>query len=132
MHLRNSSDRLLLLLPRTANLSGNFWLATLWLTWLVSLTWALTRPSFSVIFTALTLSMFIFIIVPATGAQLYGNTLLAAHDYQAGVIPALKISALAQAAMLVGAIGARTLNPFATLIVSTSTFPLIAWTRRPS
>lgn len=73
---------LLVLLPRTANLSGNFWLATLWLTWLVSLTWALTRPS-----------------------------LLAAHDYQAGVIPALKISALAQAAMLVGAIGTRTLLP---------------------
>jgi oligosaccharide repeat unit polymerase len=102
---------LLVLLPRTLNLSGNFWLATLWLTWLVSLAWALTRPSFSVIFTALTLSMFIFIIVPATGAQLYGNTLLAAHDYQAGVIPALKISALAQAAMLIGAIGMRTLKP---------------------
>src|SRR5580704_369117 len=72
---------LLVLLSRTDNLSGNFWLATLWLTWLVSLIWALTRPSFSVIFTALTLSMFIFIVVPATGSQLYGKTLLAAHDY---------------------------------------------------
>jgi oligosaccharide repeat unit polymerase len=102
---------LLVLLSRTDNLSGNFWLATLWLTWLVSLIWALTRPSFSVIFTALTLSMFIFIVVPATGSQLYGKTLLAAHDYQAGVIRALKISALAQAAMLAGAIGTRTLKP---------------------
>jgi oligosaccharide repeat unit polymerase len=102
---------LLVLLPQMANLPGNFWLATLWFTWLVSLTWALTRPSFSVIFTALMLSMFIFIIVPATGAQLYGNTLLAGHDYRAGMTPALKISALAQATMLIGAIGARTLKP---------------------
>jgi oligosaccharide repeat unit polymerase len=65
----------------------------------------------SIIFTALVLSMFIFIIVPATGAQLYGGTILATHNYQAGVIPALKIAVLAQAAMLVGAIGVRTLRP---------------------
>jgi oligosaccharide repeat unit polymerase len=82
----------------------------LWLTWLASLIWALTRPSFSVIFTALMLSMFIFIILPATGAQLYGDTVLATHNYQAGVIPALKIAVLAQVAMLAGAIGARTLR----------------------
>jgi oligosaccharide repeat unit polymerase len=102
---------ILALLPRMSNVSGNFWLATLWLTWLASLIWALTRPSFSVIFTALMLSMFIFIIVPATGAQLYGGTVLATHNYQAGVIPALKIAVLAQVAMLAGAIGARTLRP---------------------
>ena len=75
---------ILALLPRMSNVSGNFWLATLWLTWLASL-WALTRPSFSIIFTALMLSMFIFIIVPATGAQLYGGSVLATHNYQAGV-----------------------------------------------
>jgi oligosaccharide repeat unit polymerase len=94
-----------------SNVPGNFWLATLWLTWLASLVWALTRPSFSVIFTALMLSMFIFIIVPATGAQLYGGTVLATHNYQAGVVPALKIAVLAQVAMLAGAIGARTVRP---------------------
>jgi oligosaccharide repeat unit polymerase len=55
--------------------------------------------------------MFIFIVVPATGAQLYGNTLLAGHDYQAGVLPALKIATLAQVAMLAGAMAARTLRP---------------------
>ena len=96
---------------RLSNVSGNFWLATLWLTWLASLMWALTRSSFSAIFTALMLSMFIFIIVPATGAQLHGNTIIAANNYQAGVIPALKIAVLAQVAMLAGAIGARTLQP---------------------
>jgi oligosaccharide repeat unit polymerase len=101
----------LALLPRMPNASGNFWLVTLWLTWLASLIWALTRPSFSVIFTALMLSMFIFIIVPATGAQLYGGTVLAGHNYQAGVIPALKIAVLAQVAMLAGAVGTRTLRP---------------------
>ena len=102
---------ILAVLLRMSNAPGNFWLATLWLTWLTSLLWALTRPSFSLIFTALILSMFIFIIVPATGAQLYGGTILAGVNYQAGVIPALKITALAQAAMLAGAIGARTLRP---------------------
>jgi oligosaccharide repeat unit polymerase len=101
----------LALLSRMADLSGNFWLTALWLIWMASLIWALTRPSFSIIFTALTLSMFIFIIVPATGAQLYGNTLLAGHDYQPGVILALKISVLAQVTMLAGAIAARALWP---------------------
>jgi hypothetical protein len=94
-----------------SNASGNSWLMTLWLTWVASLIWALTRPSFSIIFTALMLSMFIFIIVPATGAQLYGNTILATHNYQAGVIPALKIAVLAQVGMLAGAMGVRTLVP---------------------
>lgn len=102
---------ILALQPRMSNASGNFWLATLWLTWLASLSWALTRSSFSVIFTSLMLSMFIFIIIPATGAQLYGGTILATHDYQAGVVPALKIATLAQVMMLAGAIGARTLRP---------------------
>jgi oligosaccharide repeat unit polymerase len=101
---------ILALLLRMSYVPGNFWLATLWLTWLASLIWALTRPSFSIIFTALMLSMFIFIILPATGAQLYGDTVLATHNYQAGVVPALKIAVLAQVAMLAGAIGARTLR----------------------
>jgi oligosaccharide repeat unit polymerase len=102
---------ILALLPQMSNESGNFWLATLWLAWLASLIWALARPSFSVIFTALMLSMFIFIIVPATDAQLYGGTELADINYQAGVISALKIATLAQVTMLAGAMGARTLRP---------------------
>ena len=57
------------------------------------------------------LSMFIFIIVPATDAQLYGGTVLADINYQAGVIPALKIAVLAQVTMLAGAVGVRTLRP---------------------
>jgi oligosaccharide repeat unit polymerase len=91
--------------------SGNSWLAALWVTWLAGLIWALTRSSFSPIFTALMLSMFIFIVLPATGAQLHGNTLLANNNYQVGVLPALKIAVLAQATMLAGAIGARALRP---------------------
>ena len=65
------------------------------------------------IFTALMLSMFVFIIVPATGAQLYGGTLLASYDYQSGVVAALKIAVLAQVAMVAGAILARMLWPWA-------------------
>jgi oligosaccharide repeat unit polymerase len=99
------------LLSGMFNMSGNSWLAALWLTWLASLIWTLTRSSFSVVLTALMLSMFILIIVPATGAQLYGSTVLADLNYQAGVIPALKISVLAQVTMLAGAVGARTLRP---------------------
>ena len=102
---------ILAFLSQMSNASGNFWLATLWLTWLASLIWALTRSSFSIIFTALMLSMFIFIIVPATGAQLYGDTVLAGLNYQAGVMLALKIAVLAQVTMLAGAIGVRTLRP---------------------
>ena len=101
---------LAVLLPMSAA-PGRFWLAMLWLTWAATLIWALRRPAFSAVFTALTLSMFIFIIVPATGAQLYGGTVLGIHDYQAGVVPALKIAALAQAAMLAGGVSARTLRP---------------------
>jgi len=96
---------ILALLAQRFNASGNSWLMTLWLAWLASLLWAFTRPSFSVIFTGLVLSMFIFIIVPATGAQLYGSTVLATHNYIAGVIPALKIAVVAQVAMLAGAMG---------------------------
>ena len=40
-----------------------------------------------------------------------GGTQLADINYQAGVIPALKISALAQVTMLAGAMGARSLRP---------------------
>jgi oligosaccharide repeat unit polymerase len=57
------------------------------------------------------LSMFIFIIVPATSAQLYGNTIIAANDYMPGVVQALKIAVLAQVTMLGGAVGLRTLRP---------------------
>ncbi len=98
-------------LPRLVNGPGNLWLATLWLTWLASLIWALTRRSLSIIFTGLMLSMFIFIVVPATSAQLYGDTTIAGDNYQAGVIEAIKIAVLAQVTMLAGAMGARALRP---------------------
>jgi hypothetical protein len=99
------------LLPRVPDAPGGFWLAALWVTWLAAMTWALTRRTFPVIFTALTLSEFIFIVVPATGAQAYGATLLGGNDYHAGVTSALKICVAAQVAMLAGAAGARALRP---------------------
>src|SRR5262249_55971645 len=102
---------ILALLPWVLNGPGNFWLASLWLAWLASLGWALTRRSFSIIFTGLTLSMFIFIVAPATSALLYGSTTLATNNYQAGVIAAIKIAILAQVTMLAGAMGARALRP---------------------
>src|SRR5262249_17916625 len=76
-----------------------------------SLIWALTRRSLSIIFTALMLSMFIFIVAPATSAQLYGGTTIASNNYQAGVSEAIKIAVLAQGTMLAGAMGPRALRP---------------------
>jgi len=35
--------------------ADGFWLANLWGTWLVCVVWALTRPSFSVLFAAITM-----------------------------------------------------------------------------
>lgn len=99
------------LAPRMPDAGAGFWLAALWVTWLAAMAWALSRRTFPVVFTALMLSEFIFIVVPATGAQLYGATVLGDQDYQAGVLAALKIAVLAQAAMLAGAVCARALRP---------------------
>jgi oligosaccharide repeat unit polymerase len=91
--------------------SGDFWLTILWATWLLSVVWALTRPSFSLLFAAIMATMLLLVILPATAAQLSGLTTIAGNDYQAGVTRALEISALAQSAMLAGAVAARTLWP---------------------
>jgi len=91
--------------------AGNFWLMILWAAWIVAVLWALTRSSFSQLFAAFMAAMFLFVILPATQAQLFGHTTIAGNDYQAGVVRALEIAALAQCGMLAGAIAARTLWP---------------------
>src|SRR5579875_1161043 len=92
--------------------AGAFWLTVLWASWAASLAWALTRRSFSMLFTAVLMAMFLFVLLPATGAEAFGRTTIAGNDYQGGVDLALQIAALAQAGMLLGAIAARTLWPF--------------------
>lgn len=87
------------------------WLTLLWLAWAVTVVWTLTRPSFSVPFAAITMAMLLFVVIPATAAQLYGDTTLADNNYSAGLNAAYKISALAQCGMLIGAIGARAFRP---------------------
>lgn len=87
-------------LMRMPGASGGVWLATLWATWLASAAWALIRRPFPVIFAALMLSEFVFIVMPATAAQLHDAVTLAGDDFQAGIVPALRIAVLAQAAML--------------------------------
>jgi O-antigen polysaccharide polymerase Wzy len=94
--------------PATA---GDSWLTILWAAWVVAVVWALTRPSFSLLFAAVMGAMFLFVIIPATQAQLYGLTTIAGNDYQAGIVRALEIAALAQCGMLVGAVAARTFWP---------------------
>lgn len=91
--------------------AGDSWLVILWTTWIVAVVWALTRPSFSVLFAAITAAMLLFVILPATEAQLSGLTTIAGNDYQAGVVRALEIAALAQCGMLAGAVAARTFWP---------------------
>jgi oligosaccharide repeat unit polymerase len=95
-------------IPGTA---GDSWLTILWAAWVIAVVWALTRPSFSLLFATIMAAMLLFVIIPATDAQLYGFTTIAGHDYSAGVVRALKIAALAQCATLAGAVVARTLWP---------------------
>jgi hypothetical protein len=92
--------------------AGGFWLTMLWAAWIASVVWALTRPSFSLLFAAVMAAMFLFVILPATEAQLWGHTTIAGNDYRAGITGGLQIAALAQSGMLAGAVAARTLRPF--------------------
>jgi len=105
-----------IVLTRITASTGNLWLAVLCGTWLTSVIWALTRRSFSLLFTAIMVAMLIFVIMPATYAQLFGSTTIAGNDYSAGVVRALEIAAFAQCGMLVGAVGARTLWPVPPLV----------------
>jgi len=100
-------------LPASA---GDSWLAILWATWIVAVVWALTRPSFSLLFAAIMAAMLLFVILPATDAQLFGLVTIGAYDYQLGVVRALQIAALAQCGILAGAVAARTLWPVPRLI----------------
>jgi len=54
-------------------------------------------------------AMLLFVILPATEAQIFNQTTIAGSDERAGVVRALEITALAQCGMLAGAITARTL-----------------------
>jgi len=91
---------------------GDIWLTILWAAWVLAVTWALTRPSFSLLFAAIMAAMLLFVIIPATAAQLSGATTIANYNYQAGVPRALEIAALAQCGMLAGAVAARALWRF--------------------
>lgn len=99
--------------PATA---GDSWLAILWAAWVIAVVWALTRPSFSLLFAAIMASMFLFVILPATEAQLSGLDTIAGDDFSAGIVRALEIAALAQCGMLAGAVSARTLWPVPRLV----------------
>ena len=105
---------------------GDLWLAILWAAWILAVVWALTRPSFSLLFAAIMAAMLLFVIIPATTAQLSGATMIAGNDYRAGVPRALKIAALAQCGMLAGAVAARTLWRFPRF---TKTFPELSPSR---
>ncbi len=99
--------------PTTA---GDSWLAILWAAWVIAVVWALTRPSFSLLFAATMAAMLLFVILPATEAQLSGLTTIAGDDFNAGIVRALEIAALAQCGMLAGAVAARTFWPVPRLI----------------
>jgi oligosaccharide repeat unit polymerase len=96
--------------------AGDSWLTILWATWIIAVVWALTRPSFSLLFAAIMTAMLLFVIIPATNAQLFGLTTIGRNDYRAGVVRALEIAALAQCGMLAGAVAARTFWPVPRLI----------------
>jgi len=91
---------------------GDAWLTILWVAWIISVVWALTRPSFSLLFATIMAVMLLFVIIPATAAQISGMTTIAGDDYRAGVTRALEIAALAQSGMLAGALTVRASGPF--------------------
>ncbi len=106
--------------------TGDLWLTIMWAAWILAVVWALTRPSFSLLFAMIMATMLFFVILPATGAQLSGIAVIADNDYQAGMTRALEITALAQCGMLAGAVAARTLWP---IPLFTRTFPQL-WPSR--
>jgi len=105
---------------------GAFWLTILWAAWILAVAWALTRPSFSLLFAEIMAVMLLFVILPATAAQLSGMTTIATEDYSGGVVKALQIAALAQCAMLAGAVAVRAVWPFPPFV---RTFPELSATR---
>src|ERR1700733_4865882 len=106
--------------------AGDSWLTILWTAWIAAVVWALTRRSFSLLFAAIMATMCLFVILPATEAQLFGRTTIAGDDYSAGVVRALEIAALAQCGMLAGAVAARTFWPVPRL---TRLFPRLSPSR---
>jgi oligosaccharide repeat unit polymerase len=110
-------------LPASA---GDLWLTILWTAWILAVVWALTRPSFSLLFAAIMAAMLLFVVIPATGTQISGITTIAGNDYQAGVVRALEIAALAQCGMLAGAVVARMVWPVPLFI---KTFPELSPSR---
>lgn len=96
--------------------SDAFWLTVLWGAWVLTVAWSFTRPAFSLAFASITTAMLLFVILPATVAVRSGLTAIAGSNYGAGTTAALRMAALAQCALLCGAIVARTVCPRATFV----------------
>lgn len=95
--------------------AGAFWLTILWAAWIIAVAWMLTMRCFSLLFAAVMVAMFLFVIFPASQAQIFHQTTIVGNDESDGVARALEIAALAQCGMLVGAIAARTVRPVSRL-----------------
>jgi oligosaccharide repeat unit polymerase len=88
-----------------------FWLTMLWAAWALTVSWSFTRPTFSLPLASVNAAMLVFVIMPATGAVLSGQTVITVHNYSRGTVEALRIATLGQFALLGGAIAARTFWP---------------------
>jgi hypothetical protein len=69
---------------RVSKSAGASSMAILCGTWFVSFLWAPKRPSFSVLFTAITIEVLLFATFPSTGLHVSGNASIAGYDYRAG------------------------------------------------
>ena len=74
----------------------SMWLVILWASWIASVGWAFTRPSFSIPFAIILAGMLIYVIIPATIHIVSGRTVLGGDDFGAGTTTAVELSALAQ------------------------------------
>ena len=83
------------------------WLAVLWVAWVASILWTITRRPLSLAFSGLLGLMLLYVVLPATIAVATGRAVIAGIDYTAGAVQALQLSCLAQVWLLLGAAAVR-------------------------
>lgn len=88
-----------------------FWLYSIWLIWLGSMVWAVTRPEAPVSFLALQVVMMLFVIWPGTLDYAHNSAVLYGTDFTKGIPGALRMVAIAEAGLVLGTMLCRSRRP---------------------
>ena len=84
--------------------SDAVWLTLLWAGWAVTVLWAFAQRPLALPLLVLALGSVIIIVIPATLHVASHHTTIAGEDYGAGTLRALQVCAVAQWALLAGAV----------------------------